>query len=114
MPFWPLDPGSLPDVDASWETADSELDVPELFVEETEEDLEYVALENVLDEEVDSSFPPVHIRCTANTLNLVATSDAGKALEDDAFQTSGDSTMKKTRQLWNTQSRRTGHADLIL
>jgi hypothetical protein len=105
---------SLPEVEVPREPADPELEVPEPFVEEAEEDPEYLAVENVLDEEVDASILPVHMRCAAHTLNLVATSDADKALEDDTFQTAANSAMKKARQLWNAQSRSVGNDDLIL
>jgi hypothetical protein len=54
------------------------------------------------------------MRCAAHTLNLVATSDADKALEDDTFQTAANSAMKKAHQLWNAQSRSVGNDDLIL
>jgi hypothetical protein len=84
----------------------------EQFVEEPEEE-QYITVENVLEHAVDAAVLPVHMRCAAHTLNLVATADAEKALLDDTFQAASTTAMRKARQLWNAQSRSIVQADII-
>lgn len=49
---------------------------------------------------------PKHERCAAHTLNLVATSDAGKALNNcSTYKKHYRSAFAKAQQLWNKQSR---------
>ncbi len=65
------------------------------------------------DHAVDAAILTVHMRCAAQTLNLVATADAEKALQDDPFNNTSTTTMRKARQLWNSQNRSIVQADLI-
>jgi len=53
------------------------------------------------------------MRCSAHTLNLVATVDAEMALEDPLFKAAFKRAMDKARGLWNAQSRSTVSADII-
>lgn len=48
---------------------------------------------------------PPHQRCAAHTLNLVASKDSEKALEDPAFKTASRSFFAKAQAMWNKQSR---------
>ena len=49
---------------------------------------------------------PSHMRCSAHTLNLVATTDADKALASDPdYKRSCKSVFAKAQELWNKQSR---------
>jgi hypothetical protein len=81
-------------------------------VEELEEE-HNIAVEDILDHAVDAAILTVHMRCAAHSLNLVATADAEKALQDDTFNNTSTMTMRKARQLWNSQNRSIVQADLI-
>jgi len=49
---------------------------------------------------------PKHMRCAAHTLNLVATTDANKALQQDAvYKKNYRLAFGKAQELWNKQSR---------
>lgn len=48
---------------------------------------------------------PPHQRCAAHTLNLVASRDTEKAMEDSAFKTASRSMFAKANAIWNKQSR---------
>jgi hypothetical protein len=90
---------------------------------EREDDVEYINVENVLEQSGEqlegddspgsASVLPVHMRCAAHTLNLVATADADKALKDTAFKNACRKAMAKAQGLWNAQSRSTQFADII-
>jgi hypothetical protein len=54
------------------------------------------------------------MRCAAHTLNLVATADAEKALEDTIFKTIYRRSMAKAQALWNTQARSSVSSDIIM
>lgn len=105
------------DLDAERDPSDAALlEEPALgqFVEETVRDV-VVPVEDIL-EQADSDdvhLLPTHMRCAAHTFNLVATTDADKALLDDVFEGASTSAVKKARQLWNAQSRSTLSADII-
>ena len=49
---------------------------------------------------------PKHMRCAAHTLNLVATVDANKAVEEcSLYKKVSRSAFGKAQELWNKQSR---------
>jgi hypothetical protein len=87
--------------------------------------VDYVAVENVLgqegaqlrrekeEEENSANILPVHMRCAAHILNLKATADANKALEDSVFKYACRKAMAKAHALWNAPSRSTQFADII-
>ncbi len=86
--------------------------------------MEYVSVENVLgqqvaqlrrekEEENSANILPVHMRCAAHILNLKATADANKALEDSVFKYACKRAMAKAQALWNAPSRSTQFADII-
>lgn len=85
--------------------------LPEM-IEETEPE-EFIPVQEVLEQNDDISILPKHMRCAAHTMNLVASADADKALDDDQFSGACTSAMTKAKQLWNCQSRSTVHADAI-
>ena len=78
----------------------------------------FLAVEDILEgDEIMRMSPlnilPKHMRCAAHTMNLVAATDAEKALDDEKYQEASTSAMKKARLLWNAQSRSVFHADAI-
>jgi hypothetical protein len=73
----------------------------------------FLAVEDILEGDEDVSILPKHMRCAAHTMNLVAATDAEKALDDEKYQEASTSAMKKARLLWNAQSRSVLHADAI-
>jgi hypothetical protein len=64
------------------------------------------------DESESYSLPPHH-KCTAHTLNLVATKDALDAEKDASYKKLSRSTFAKCQALWNKQSRSPLAADTI-
>jgi hypothetical protein len=54
---------------------------------------------------------PEHLRCCSHTLNLIATTDAEKALNDKAYKKLYRQSMAKATALWNMTSRSTKAAD---
>lgn len=56
---------------------------------------------------------PEHIRCCSHTLNLVATTDADKALTDGTYKKIYRHSMAKASALWNLTSRSTKAADAV-
>jgi hypothetical protein len=84
----------------------------EQFEEEPETEA-FVPVDEALDHAVHVAILPKHMRCAAHTLNLVATTDAKNALQDELFESASTSAMKKAWQLWKTQSRSTTGADII-
>jgi hypothetical protein len=54
---------------------------------------------------------PSHKRCCSHTLNLVATTDAGLALSDQAYKKVHRPSMAKATAIWNATSRSTKAAD---
>jgi hypothetical protein len=50
------------------------------------DEVEFVQLESVFREEAAEETLPKHMRCAAHTMNLVATVDADKALDDGSFK----------------------------
>lgn len=54
---------------------------------------------------------PEHLRCCSHTLNLVATTDAEKALNDNTYKKLYRQSMAKATALWNMTSRSTKAAD---
>ena len=107
---------SLPALDVPLEDPEQEEDVPETqnLGEEIEEP-RFFTVDDLLtlDEPVHAYTLPVHMRCAAHTLNLVATTDADKALQDHSFESATTSAMKKARSLWNGQARSVQTADHI-
>ena len=54
---------------------------------------------------------PPHMPCCTHTLNLVCTTDASKALKDNAYKKLHNPAMAKCCALWNLTSRSTKAAD---
>lgn len=54
---------------------------------------------------------PEHVRCCSHTLNLVATTDAGKALADAGYKKLYRQSMSKASAVWNIVNRSTKAAD---
>ena len=108
------------------DTEDSDDDDGPVFVDTNAdvpvgEELEFVGIEGLLednfgeaegDDEMAVPLPP-HMRCSAHTLNLVASSDSEKAFSDGPYKTACRRAMAKAQALWNAQSRSTQHADAI-
>ena len=66
------------------------------------------------DEEGVGEFLPKHIRCASHILNLVATTDAGKTLNECAiYKTFYRSAFAKAQEIWNKQSRSSKASDVI-
>ncbi|PAA77247.1 hypothetical protein BOX15_Mlig016680g1 [Macrostomum lignano] len=74
-----------------------------------------VPIHDVLSEAVDEVKElPAHMRCAAHTFNLIATTDALKAVASNgAFRTQFRKTLGKAQALWNSQGRSTVAADAI-
>ena len=85
-------------------------------VDHDQDDLEAVEVDNILEEAIEGgSILPTHMRCAAHTFNLVATADAGKALDESStFRSTYRKTLAKAQALWNQQSRSTVSADIIM
>jgi len=83
------------------------------------EDLSFVELETVLTPPSVEDSPeqlfhlPKRQQCAVHTLNLVATKDAEKALENKTFKALSRKVFAKCQALWNKQSRSTLAADEI-
>ena len=82
--------------------------------------------ENVQDISIEEIFPdlaadqfdeydlPKHMRCTTHTLNLIATTDAGKAIKPQSnLKIVLRRAMGKSQSIWNMQGRSTVAADMI-
>jgi hypothetical protein len=83
-----------------------------------EDDLSFVELETVLTSSTDASQEqtfhlPKRQQCSVHTLNLVATKDAEKALDNKTFKAVSRKVFSKCQALWNKQSRSTLAADEI-
>lgn len=117
------------DGDTLPEASDPQLD-PELTPDDTDDLVDLVRDPDTVDDppeaiEVDDilqmgemgggqqSSLPMHMRCAAHTLNLVATADASAALTDANFRGAQRKAMGKAQALWNAQSRSTVFADII-
>jgi hypothetical protein len=116
LPELPAQPAPADREDEFFDELADELPNSEAL-EEGERQVASVAVEDILDCEVfgDPGLLPPHMRCAAHTLNLVATVDANKALEDKdtPFKTIYRRTMAKAQGLWNAQSRSVPVADMI-
>lgn len=77
------------------------------------DEVEFVQLESVFREEAAEETLPKHMRCAAHTMNLMATVDADKALDNGSFKAIWRKTMSKAQAFWNVQNRSTVAADLI-
>ena len=66
-----------------------------------------------LSDENDNIILPEHMRCCSHTLNLIATTDADKALADGAYKKIYRQSMAKATALWNLTSRSTKAADAV-
>jgi hypothetical protein len=69
------------------------------------ENVTVVDLSTVLDENTPEYELPRHQRCAAHSLNLVATTDADKALENAAYKKIARSAFSKCQALWNKYGR---------
>ena len=66
------------------------------------------------DEEGVEVFLPKHMRCTSHILNLVATTDAGKTLNNcPIYKKYYCSAFAKAKEIWNKQSRISKASDVI-
>jgi hypothetical protein len=54
---------------------------------------------------------PDHLRCATHTLNLVATKDSERAMDNAAYKKTYRASMAKATALWNIVSRSTKAAD---
>lgn len=78
-------------------------------------EVEYIPVDAALDESSGLGLSlPVHMRCSAHILNLVASVDADKALDSALFKSAYRKAMSKAQVLWNQQSHSMVAADSIL
>lgn len=81
---------------------------------EDEEEVEFVDVSSLLDEDDGFQFQlPKHQRCACHILNLIATTDASKAMSNDAYKKLYYSTFAKCNALWNKWSRSSVAAEAV-
>lgn len=79
-----------------------------------EEEVEFVDVTSLLDEADGFEFHlPKHQRCACHILNLIATTDASKAMSNDAYKKLYYSTFSKCNALWNKCSRSATAAETV-
>ena len=80
-----------------------------------EEDFQYIEIQELLKDESEQLISlPFHMRCSAHTLNLVATTDCEKAFASSNLKRIYRSSFSKASAIFNKQQRSTQAADLIL
>jgi hypothetical protein len=89
---------SAPDL---WQLTDEDPSEEESSIKERPE---FISVEQMLEEAVGDMQPAAHLRCAAHTLNMVATLDAEKALQNSGFKTAWKLAMTKAQALWSDQS----------
>lgn len=81
---------------------------------DNDEEVEFVDVSSLLDEDDGFEFQlPKHQRCACHILNLIATTDARKAVSNDAYKKLYYSTFGKCNALWNKWSRSSVAAESV-
>ena len=77
------------------------------------EDVQFVDINALLDEDDGEFSLPPHQRCASHTLNLVAVSDSKAADSDAGYKRISRATLGKCSALWNKAGRSTPCADIV-